>query len=112
MKISFTHIEKASVTDQERLTFANLKKKEITLALQLYMQFFGMAHTQKYTMREIRMAWHLTRTFLEPDMVEVDWSDHVLCNIYRIQEGSRLLGTKRQRRSCRWRSEHPWFSHA
>ena len=55
--------EKALVTGQDRLTFANLRQKEITLALQIYMQFFGMAHTQKYTMPELRMAWHLTQSF-------------------------------------------------
>ena len=55
--------EKGIVTAQDRLTFANLKQKEITLALQLYMQFFGMAHTQKYTMPGLRMAWHLTHSF-------------------------------------------------
>ena len=42
---NLTQSEKAIVTSQEQLTFANLKHKEITLALQLYMQFFGMAHT-------------------------------------------------------------------
>ena len=51
--------EKALVTGrQDRVTFTNLKQKEITLALQIYMQFFGMAHTQKYTMPKLRMAWH------------------------------------------------------
>ena len=53
------------VTSQDRLTFSNLKHKEISLALQLYMQFFGMAHTQKYTMPELRMALHLTKAFLD-----------------------------------------------
>ena len=37
--------EKKMVTSQERLTFSNLKHKEISLVLQLYMQFFGMDHT-------------------------------------------------------------------
>ena len=53
------------MTSQEHLTFANLKHKEISLALQLYMQFFGMAHTQKYTMPKLRMALHLTKAFLD-----------------------------------------------
>ena len=68
------------------------------MALQIYMQFFGMAHTQKYTMPELRMAWHLTQSFLRTDMVEVDFSDHVLRNIYRIQEGSRLSGTSKAKK--------------
>ena len=76
--------EKKMVMSQDRLTFANLKHKEISLALQLYMQYFGMAHTQRYTMPELRMALHLTKSFLDRDMLEVDWSDHVLRNIYRI----------------------------
>ena len=95
---NLTPSEKAIVTGQERLTFSNLRHKEITLALQIYMQFFGMAHTQRYTMPELRMAWHLTRAFLEPDMVEVNFSDHVLRNIYRIQEGSRLSGTSKAKK--------------
>ena len=60
------------VTSQDCLTFANLKHKEISLALQLYMQFFGMAHTQKYMMPELRMALHLTKAFLDWDTLEVD----------------------------------------
>ena len=52
-----------------------------------------MAHTQKYTMPELRMVLHLTKAFLDRDALEVDWSDHVLRNILRIQEGSRLSGT-------------------
>lgn len=50
---NLTHSEKAIVTDQAHLTFTNFKQKEIPLALQLYMQIFGLAHTQKYTMPEI-----------------------------------------------------------
>ena len=46
---------------------ANLKHKEVTLALQLYMQFFGMAYTQKYMMPELRMAWHFTKAFLDTE---------------------------------------------
>ena len=64
--------EKKMVTSQDRLTFANLKHKEISLALQLYMQFFCMAHTQKYTMPELRMALHLTKAFLDRDSLEFD----------------------------------------
>ena len=90
--------DKQLVTNQERLTFGNLKQKERTLALQLYMQFFGMAHTQKYTMPELRMAWHFTKAFLDPDLLEVDWSDHLLQSIYRIQEGSRLSRTSRSKK--------------
>ena len=70
--------EKKMVTGQDRLTFANLKHKEVSLALQLYMQLFGMAHTQKYTMPKLRMVLHLTKAFLDRDMLEVDWSDHIL----------------------------------
>ena len=62
------------------------------------MQFFGMAHTQRYTMPELRMAHHFTKAFLDRDTLEVDWSDHVLCNIYRIQEGSRLSGTSKSKK--------------
>ena len=62
------------------------------------MQFFGMAHTQKYTMLELRIAHHLTKAFLDQDSLEVDWSDHVLRNIYRIQEGSRLSGTSKSKK--------------
>ena len=51
------------------------------MALQLYMQYFGMARTQKYTMPELQMALHLTKAFLDRDALEVDWSDHVLRNI-------------------------------
>ena len=70
------------MTSHERLSFSNLRHKEVALALQLYMQFFGMAHTQRYTMPELKMGWHFTKAFLEPDMVEIDWSDHVLRGIY------------------------------
>ena len=44
------------------------------------------------------MAWHLTQAFLDTDTIEVDWSDHVLRNIYRIQEGSRLSGTSKAKK--------------
>ena len=91
--------EKGVVTNQDRLTFTNLKQKQITLALQLYMQFFGMAHTQKYTMPELCIAFHLTQSFLREDMVEVDFSDHVLRNIHRIQEGSRLFGKSKAKKN-------------
>ena len=72
-----TH-DKKLVTNQDRLIFEGLRHKEVPLALQLYMQFFGMAHMHKYMMPELRMAWHLTKAFLEPDLLEVDWSDHLL----------------------------------
>lgn len=91
--------EKGVVTGQDRLTFANLKQKQITLALQLYMQFFGMAHTQKYTMPELRIAFHLTQSFLRQDMVEVDYSDHILRGLHRIQEGSRLSGKSKAKKN-------------
>ena len=57
-----------------------------------------MAHTQKYTMPEFRIAHHFTKAFLNRDSLEVDWSDHVLRNIYRIQEGSRLSGTSKSKK--------------
>ena len=38
--------EKKMVIGQDHLTFANLKHKEVSLALQLYMQFFKMAHLE------------------------------------------------------------------
>ena len=41
-------------------------------------------------MPKVQMEWHLTKAFLDSDLLEVDWSDHVLRNISRIQEGSRL----------------------
>ena len=90
---NFATHEKQLVMSQDRLTFANLRHKEVSLALQLYMQFFGMAHTQKYTMPELRMAWHFTKAFIDPDAIETNWSDHIIQAIHRIQEGSRLSGT-------------------
>ena len=57
-----------------------------------------MAHTQKYTMPELSMAWHLTGALLDMDLLEVDLSNHVLHNIHRIQEGSRLSGTSKSKK--------------
>ncbi len=56
----------------------------MNLALQIYMQFFGMSHTQKYTVPELRMAWHFTKAFIDPDALETDWSDHVIQAIHQI----------------------------
>ena len=64
----------------------------------LFRSFFGMAHTQKYTMPELRIAHHFTKAFLDSNSLEVDWSDHVLHNIYRMQEGSRLSGTSKSKK--------------
>ena len=64
--------EKQLVTSQERLTFAKLQHPKAALAVQLYMQLFGMAHTQKYTMPELRMAWHFMRAFLNVDLIKLD----------------------------------------
>ena len=44
------------------------------------------------------MALHLTKAFLDWDSLEVDWSDHVLRNIHKIQEGSHLSGTNKSKK--------------
>ena len=66
-----------------------------------------MAHTQKYTMPKLRMALHLTKAFLDRDTLEVNWSDHVLRNIHRIQEGSRLSRTSKSKKKLPLALEAP-----
>lgn len=65
-------IDKNLVSTMSRTTFAKLRHLELILVLQLYMDFFKIFHTQRYTIAELRMAHYFIKAYMDTHMLPID----------------------------------------